>query len=203
MGFYEDHILPHLVNCACRQSPMARQREKIVPEASGRVLEIGIGTGLNLPFYDETKIEHLTGIDPSAKSWSLAQKNQKPPSFEVSFLEGSAEELPLDAKSVDTVVVTYSLCTIPDAVKALKEMRRVLKSDGQILFCEHGEAPDESVRKWQARLDPIWGWFGGGCHLNRPIPALFEEADLRLHELHTMYLPGPKWASFNYWGAAS
>lgn len=182
---------------------MMKQREKIVPLAEGRVLEIGIGSGLNLPYYPSSKIKHLWGLDPSRETWALARKKHMKFDFNIEFIEASAEDIPLDSGCADTVLITYTICTIPDAISALMEARRVLKSDGSLLFCEHGLAPDESVRRWQNGLNPVWKKIGGGCNLNRPISNLIEQAGFCIRSMETMYIPGWKPASFNYWGAAN
>jgi ubiquinone/menaquinone biosynthesis C-methylase UbiE len=204
MGFYERNIVPHFINCACASKPIRRQREKIVPNASGTVLEIGIGTGLNLPFYDANKVDRLIGLDPSEKSWELAGKRAAELDFEVEFIGLPSEEIPLDENSVDTVLVTFSLCTIPDPISALKGMGRVLRPGGRLLFAEHGRAPDEGVRKWQDRIEPVWKKIAGGCHLSRDIPALLDAGGFAVNELEQMYLPStPRFAGYNYWGTAS
>jgi ubiquinone/menaquinone biosynthesis C-methylase UbiE len=191
-----------VVDFACGLKPATRQRKKVVPLATGRVLEIGIGSGLNLPFYDTRKVRNLWGLDPSKPMWAMAEKMARTVDIEVEFLEASAEQVPLADAVADTVLVTYSLCTIPDALSALREMKRVLKPGGRLIFCEHGEAPDEGVRRWQQRLNPVWKKLGGGCNLDRPIPSLLTEAGFDIGDLQTMYLPGWKPASFNYWGTA-
>ena len=201
MGIYSRHILPKVVHFTCSLKPTMRQREKVVPLAKGRVLEIGIGSGLNLRFYDPAKVDRLWGLDPSVEMWNIAKK-RAPSTVEIEFIESSADAIPLDRGDIDTVVITYTLCTIPDAVRSLVDIRRVLRPDGTLLFCEHGAAPDENVRRWQDRLNPIWNRFGGGCNLNRPIPTLLEQGGFKMRNLETMYLPGWKPASFNYWGAA-
>jgi ubiquinone/menaquinone biosynthesis C-methylase UbiE len=203
MGIYQKYVLPRFVNFTCGLKPTMKQREKIVPLAQGRVLEIGIGSGLNLPFYTPGRVKHLWGLDPSPEMWALAQKKLGTLDFDVEFLEAPAEDIPLDDGSVDTVLITYTLCTIPDVPAALEEARRVLKSDGSLVFCEHGLAPDESVRRWQNRLNPLWKRIGGGCNLNRPITTLIEQAGFRIRDMDTMYIPGWKPASFNYWGTAN
>ena len=203
MGFYDRYILPHVINAACGAKPIAYQRRKVVPQAQGRVLEIGIGSGLNLPFYDPAKVEKLWGLEPSVEIRRMAEKAAKEAPFPVEFIGLPGESIPLDDASVDTVVTTYTLCTIPDAVGALQEMRRVLRPGGRLLFAEHGRAPDASVRRWQDRLDGLWGKIGGGCHLNRDIPALLREGGFTLDRLDTMYVPGPRPTSFNYWGTAT
>ena len=203
MSIYEKYLLPRIVNFACGLKPTMKQREKVVPLAEGRVLEIGIGSGLNLPFFASSKVKHLWGLDPSRETWALARDKYRKCEFDVEFIEASAEDIPLDRGSADTVLVTYTICTIPDAISALREARRVLKPGGSLLFCEHGRAPDESVLRWQNRINPLWKKIGGGCNLNRPIPELIEQAGFRIRNMETMYIPGWKPASFNYWGAAN
>lgn len=203
MVLYEKYVLPRIVDLVCGSKPTMKQREKVVPLARGRVLEIGIGSGLNLPFYVPGRIEHLWGLDPSQAMWALAQEKLATTDFDVEFIEAPGEDIPLEANSADTVLVTYSLCTIPDVASALDEMRRVLKPTGQLVFCEHGLAPDPNVRKWQDRLNPFWKKVGGGCNLNRPIVELIERAGFGIRDFQTMYIPGWKPASFNYWGTAS
>jgi ubiquinone/menaquinone biosynthesis C-methylase UbiE len=203
MGFYDKHILPRFINCACGTKPIMKQREKIVPLASGTVLEIGIGTGLNLPYYDASKVDRLIGLDPSEESWKLAGERAAHLDFDVEFIGLPGEEIPLDDDSVDTVMVTFSLCTIPDPISALKGMRRVLRPGGSLVFCEHGRAPDAAVRKWQDRIDPFWGKIAGGCHLNRDIPALLDAGGFSVQEMNTRYLPStPRFAGYNFWGTA-
>ncbi len=203
MGFYERQILPHCINCACGSKPILQQRQKIVPRARGTVLEIGIGTGLNLPFYDPARVERLIGLDPSEKSWELAGKRAAEVDFDVEFIGLPGEQIPLPENSVDTVVVTFSLCTIPDPVAALQGMARVLRPDGELLFCEHGRAPDPDVVRWQDRLNGFWQALAGGCNLNRDIPALLTAGGFTAETVETMYLPKtPRFAGFNYWGHA-
>lgn len=203
MKFYDRYLLPKLVHLTCGQKPTMRQREKVVPLARGRVLEIGVGSGLNIPFYDSTRVEHLWGLDPSAEMWSIAQKNAAEHHLDAEFIQSGAESIPLENDSADTVVMTFTMCTIPGVELALEEIRRVLKPGGKLIFCEHGEAPDEGVQRWQNRLNPVWRTFAGGCNLNRPIPTLLEQSGFICSDLQTMYLPGWKPASFNYWGTAS
>lgn len=204
MGFYDKYILPSVLNCACGSKPVRYQREKIVPHAEGVVLEIGIGSGLNLPHYRGDKVTRIIGLDPSPELNAMAEKTAAELGLSVEFILASAESIDLPDDYVDTVLVTYTLCTIPDAVRAVKEMRRVLKPEGKILFCEHGLAPDESVAKWQDRIDPLWGRIAGGCHLNRDIPKLIRSAGLSIETMDEMYLPStPKFAGYNYWGSCS
>ena len=202
MGLYRRYILPRVVHFTCGLKPNMRQREKVVPRARGRVLEIGIGSGLNLPYYDSAKVSKLWGLDPSPEMIRMAKRTAGSLPFEVEFIGLPGDEIPLADHSVDTVVVTYTLCTIPDTAPALRQMNRVLRPGGELIFCEHGAAPDASVRRWQDRLNPIWKQLGGGCNLNRPIPMLIEAGGFRITSLDTMYLPGWRPASFNYWGTA-
>lgn len=203
MGFYEKHIVPHVVNCACGTKPISYQRKKVVPLASGVVLEIGIGTGHNLPFYDAGKVTRVIGLDPSEESWKMAGERAAALPFPVEFVGLPGEQIPLDEKSVDSVLVTYALCTIPDPVKALEGMRRVLKPGGKLIFCEHGAAPDADVLKWQNRVNPVWKVLFGGCNLNRRMPDLIRQGGFRIDDLQQMYLPStPRVAGYNYWGVA-
>ena len=202
MGFYARYCLPKIVHFTCGLKTTMRQREKVLPLAEGRVLEVGIGSGLNLPFYDSTRVTHLWGLDPSAEMWAIARKQVQASGLDVEFLQGDAAEIPLGKDSADTVVITYTMCTIREVVASLVEMRRVLRPGGKLVFCEHGEAPDDRVRRWQARMNPIWRVMGGGCNLNRPIPSLLAEGGFAVQAMETMYLPGWKPASFNYWGTA-
>ena len=203
MSFYERHILPRFINCACGTKPIMKQREKVVPLASGTVLEIGIGTGHNLPFYDPSRVQKLIGLDPSGKSWELAAKRAAHLDFDLEFIGLPSERIPLDDDSVDTVLVTYSLCTIPDPISALHGMARVMRPGGSLIFCEHGKAPDAAVRKWQDRVNPLWSRVLGGCNLNRDIPSLLTAAGFGIDHVESMYLPGtPRFAGFNVWGSA-
>ena len=202
MGLYDRYILPKVVHFTCGLKPNMRQRAKVVPRAHGRVLEIGIGSGLNLPYYDSAKVSKVWGLDPSPEMIQMARRAAASLPFEVEFIGLPGEEIPLEDSSIDTVVVTYTLCTIADTAPALRQISRVLRPGGELVFCEHGAAPDASVRRWQDRLNPMWKRLGGGCNLNRPIPELIEAGGFRIKSLDTMYIPGWRPASFNYWGAA-
>ncbi len=203
MGLYDRYILPGLINAACSARPINRQRMKIVPQAEGVVLELGFGSGLNLPYYDAGKVTRLIALEPSKGMLAKAEDKAKDAKFPVDVLAETAEKLSLADASVDTVLVTYSLCTIPDPVSALNAARRVLKPGGRLLFCEHGKAPDKGVYRWQKRIEPVWKVIGGGCHLTREIPELVKRAGFGVDTLETMYLPkSPRWAAFNYWGVA-
>lgn len=204
MGIYEKYFLPRLINCACSTKPMMKQREKVVPLASGTVLEIGIGSGLNLPYYDPMKVDKLIGLDPSEKSWELAGERAKSVPFDVEFIGLPGEEIPLQDDSVDTVLVTYAICTIPHPVEALQGMARVLRPGGKLVFCEHGLAPDSSVARWQSRVNSLWGAIAGGCNLNRDIPDLLSQGGFQIDTMDRSYIPGtPKIAGYNYWGGAT
>ena len=204
MGFYSDHVLPHCIDRGCAARPVSRQREKVVPQAEGRVLEVGMGSGLNLPFYDADKVELVWGLEPSDGMRRRAKARAEAVPFEVRWLGLPAEEIPLEDDSADTVVVTYTLCTIPGWRTALAQMRRVLRPGGRLLFSEHGRAADDTVRRWQDRLDPVWSRIAGGCHLNRDIPGLLAQGGFAVRELETMYLPStPRFAGFTYWGYAA
>lgn len=202
MGIYDTHVLPHLIALTCGGSDIARQREKVVPHATGRVLEVGMGPGLNLPFYDRSKVELIWGLEPSEGMRRKAAPALEATDLDVRWLDLPGEEIPLDDHSVDTVVLTYTLCSIADWERALAQMRRVLKPDGRLLFSEHGESPDASVRKWQHRIDPVWTRLAGGCHIIRPIARMIESAGFEFIEIDSAYLPGPKIASYHSWGAA-
>lgn len=202
MSWYEDHILPHLINLSMRNRHLAPYRRRVISEAKGRVLEVGLGSGLNLPFYT-SDVTEILGLEPSPRLITMAEATagRRSPS-PTRIIEGSAETIPLEDRSVDAVVTTWTLCTIPHPLAALREMKRVLKPTGQLLFVEHGQAPEERIRKWQDRLTPAWKRIGGGCHLNRPIPVLIQEAGFSIAQLETGYMKGPKPMTFMYEGRA-
>jgi ubiquinone/menaquinone biosynthesis C-methylase UbiE len=203
MSFYDKYILPHFLNCACGTKPIQYQREKVVPLATGLVLEIGIGSGLNIPFYNNAKVTRVLGLDPSEELNRMARKVAEEKGLAVEFILGGAEAIALPDNHVDTVLVTYTMCTIPQVAEANKEINRVLKPKGKLIFCEHGLAPDANIAKWQNRIDPYWGKIAGGCHLNRNIPALISAAGFTIESMEQMYLPStPKFAGYNYWGTA-
>jgi ubiquinone/menaquinone biosynthesis C-methylase UbiE len=202
MSVYEDTLLPRLINIACSTKPTRRQREKIVPRAYGDVLEIGFGGGLNLPYYDRDKVRKVFGLEPSAGMRRSAAAGIAASEIEVELIDLPGEEIPLDDNSVDSIVVTFTLCTIPDTEAALRGMRRVLKPRGHLFFCEHGRAPDADVQKWQQRLNPAWRMFSGGCNMDRDIPALLHEGGFDIEDDNRMYVPGLRVLSYNFWGAA-
>lgn len=174
----------------------------MVPLASGKILEIGVGSGLNLPFYRTTQVQQLVALDPSEEIWDLAQERIHHLKLNVDFVKGGAENIPLGTHSMDTIVMTYTLCTVPDYKSAVAEFRRVLKSNGTLIFCEHGLAPDPSVQRWQNTLNPVWKHLGVGCHLNRNIPAIIKIGGFTFVKMESRYIPAFKPASFNYWGLA-
>ena len=201
MGLYDKYILPKFLNCACGSNPINYQRQKIVPLAKGKVLDIGIGSGLNIPFYNSNKIDRVIGIDPSHELISLAKGLANDSKASIELVIGSAESIPYPDNFFDTVLVTYTMCTIPNVEIANKEMWSVLKDDGRLIFCEHGLAPDKKISKWQNRIDPFWGKIAGGCHLNRDIQKLITDAGFSFESLDKMYIPStPKFAGYNYWG---
>jgi ubiquinone/menaquinone biosynthesis C-methylase UbiE len=199
MGIYADHVLPWLIDRAMRQKMLQPYRARVVGAAQGRVLEIGVGSGLNLPLYGPAA-NAVVALEPSPPLLERARRH--PAQVPIELVEGSAETLPLDDRSVDTVVTTWTLCTIPDPLRALTEARRVLRPGGALLFVEHGKAPEPGVVRWQDRLDPLWSRLAGGCHLNRPIDVLIRSAGFRLDRLETSRVPGPRTHTFLYEGRA-
>lgn len=201
MSVYQKWILPRLLDLAMRNKEATRYRSQIVPEARGTILEIGVGSGLNLPFYG-LGVERLYGLDPSEELLTMARKKARAIAFPIDFLACSGEEIPLADGSVDTVVTTWTLCSIPDPVQALQEMRRVLKPGGTLLFAEHGFAPEARVQGWQRRLNPLWSRMAGGCNLNRKMDRLIRTAGFRIVELKMEYAKGPRPMSYVYSGRA-
>jgi ubiquinone/menaquinone biosynthesis C-methylase UbiE len=202
MRLYDRYILPHLIDFACGMGEVMKARAQIVPLAEGRVLEIGIGSGLNLAFYDAAKVSAIVGVDPSAEMQHLARTRAARCTIPVEMIALELGQIQAADASFDSIVCTFTLCTIPDAAAALQEMRRVLKPGGRLLFCEHGLAPDAPVVRWQQRLTPYWKPLAGGCHLNRDIPALIEAGGFTIAQLQAGYLKGPKPMTFVYRGWA-
>lgn len=200
MRLYADLVLPHLIDVACRGVDDVRGR--VVPRATGRVLEVGMGPGLNLPFYDRERVELVWGLEPSQGMRRKAAGRIAASDLDVRWIDHPGEDIPLDDDSVDTVVLTFTLCTVADPERALAEIRRVLRPEGRLVFAEHGEAPDENVRAWQHRIDPVWTRVAGGCHVTRPIPRLIESAGFRLVEIESGYQPGPKVSAYVSSGVA-
>lgn len=205
MGFYERRILPRLIDWACGIEVVDRQRQKVVPRAEGVVLEVGIGPGHNLGHYDASRVRRLIAIDPSPEMLERAERRLRSLDSapqNVELLLGSAEELRLADGEIDTVLLTYTLCSVPEPLVALREMRRVLRQSGRLLFCEHGAAPDAGVRRWQQRVTPLWRRLAGGCHLDRDVLDLLSAAGFQVEERQSMYLPGWRPATWNVWGVA-
>lgn len=203
MDWYERYVVPSMIDFACSTKPVRKQREKIVPRAYGDVLEVGIGSGLNLPYYDRERVRHVWGLEPSEAMREKTRRRLAVDPLPLDFIDLPGEQIPLDDNSVDTVLLTYTLCTIPDPLAALEGMRRVLKPGGVLLFCEHGRAPDAAVQKWQDRLNGTWRRLAGGCNMNRDVPALLTAGGFTILDEERMYIPGLRVLSYNYWGAAA
>lgn len=202
-SFYDRFVLPRLLKCACSAPPIMKQRAKVMPKAEGRVLELGIGMGMNLAFYDPARVSTVMGVDPSPELRAIAEAAQRDPRLTVKVENGTAEALPFEDRSFDTVVCTFTLCSVCSPPQALAEARRVLKPGGRFLYCEHGLAPDPGVAQWQRRIEPVWKRIAGGCHLTRPVTSAIQAAGFRVEQVDTMYLPRtPRFAGWNEWGAA-
>lgn len=203
MGFYEDRILPHVIDLACGMPEAMQLRQHIVPKAQGVVLEVGMGSGLNLTLYDPEKIDFVWGLEPSQGMRRKAQNKLQASPVEVKWLDLPGEEIPLDDESVDTVILTFTLCSIPDWHGALGHMYRVLKPGGKLWFCEHGRSPDATVARWQDRITPLWKQVAGGCHLNRPIREYIEEVGFVIRDVNNLYIDkSPKIVGYMYYGEA-
>jgi ubiquinone/menaquinone biosynthesis C-methylase UbiE len=204
MGLYDRYVVPWLISCACASPIIARQRAKILPEASGRVLELGMGSGLNLPFYDRAKVAAVQGLEPSDRLRAMAEAAGQGAGLPLDIVSGRAEALPFEPASFDCVVCTFTLCSVGDPATALAEARRVLKPGGRLVFCEHGLAPDPEVARWQRRIEPVWKHIAGGCHLTRPVTSAIEAAGFTVTRREAMYVPRtPRWAGWNEWGVAT
>ncbi len=200
MGIYEKYFLPKLINFAMKAPEMRALRKRLVPLAEGNVLEIGIGSGLNLPYYD--KGVKVTGLDPSLELQVYAREVADEAGLDVDFIGLSGEEIPAEDNSFDSVVMTWTLCSIPEPAAAVAEIRRVLKPSGKLIFAEHGKSPDANVAKWQDRLNPMWGVIGGGCNLNRQMDKLYEDGGFAFDDIERGYIEGPRFATYNYRGVA-
>lgn len=201
-NWYDRHVLPYVIDMLCGLKPIREQRAKVVPLAYGRVLEVGIGTGLNMPYYRKSGVTKIVAVDPALHMHRLAQQRINRAGLDVELIGLSAEKLPLADASFDSILMTYTLCSITEPIAALEEMRRVLAPGGRLLFCEHGRAPDESVRRWQSRLQPSWSCIAGGCQLGRDVPSLLKQAGFELQVMQSGYLKGPKPLTYNFWGEA-
>ncbi|WP_230531551.1 class I SAM-dependent methyltransferase [Microvirga roseola] len=203
MGIYAQHIGPRIVRCLCCNPNIAQERGKVVPRARGTVLEIGIGPGLNLPYYDSSHVERVIGVDPSEDFVRLGKDNLASSAVPVTLIQAPAERIPLDDASADTAVITYTLCSVHDPAQALREVRRVLRPGGSVLFLEHGLSGDAAVARWQKRLNPIWRPLAVGCNLTRPVAKLLESAGFRIEQLEEFYLPAtPRPVGFHSRGTA-
>ncbi len=188
MGIYSRYFGPKFVSCLCSAENIAAERERIVPLASGVVLEIGMGPGLNLPFYNPEIVTKVIGVDPSNAFLSLGEERRQASLIPLEIIQAPAEDIPLEDGSVDTAVITYTLCSVEDPMQALREVRRVLKPEGRVLFLEHGLSPELTVARWQHRLNPIWRKLAVGCNLNRPIADLLKQAGFQLQSVDEYYL---------------
>lgn len=202
MSFYEERILPHVIDWACGVGPVAKQRSLVVPGAVGEILEVGFGSGLNLDHYDAGKVRKIWALEPSEGMRRKSADKIAASPMNIEWLGLQGESVPLADSSIDTVLLTYTLCTIPGFNEALSEMRRVLKPGGQLLFCEHGLAADQHIQRLQNRINPLWKRLAGGCHLNRNIPDLIRQAGFSIDTLEEAYVKGPKFATYTYWGKA-
>ena len=202
MSFYEKYFLPRLLDCCCGMEGFQKKRAQIIPRVSGRVLEIGIGSGLNFDFYDFDRVTEVIGVDPALSSVAIAKSRASNLHSKISFIEATAESIDLESSTFDSVVIGYSLCTIPNPMQALGEAHRLLKSGGSLFFMEHGLAPEPNVQKWQHRITPFWRKFAGGCNLNRNIEELILSGGFKFKDLTKKYIRGPKIASYLYYGEA-
>lgn len=202
-SWYERLILPKFLACACSGPQMTRQRARLVPRASGRVLELGVGMGLNLAFYDPARVSSVSGLDPAPELRAMAEAASRPEGLAVEILPGVAEDLPFAASSFDSVVCTFTLCSVHAPDRSLAEAMRVLKPGGRLFYCEHGLAPEPDVARWQRRIEPVWKRLAGGCHLTRPILPLLERAGFSTSGAECGFLPNvPRFAGLNVLGEA-
>lgn len=202
--WYDEHVVPRLIRCACSSPAIAKARSKVVPLARGKVFEIGCGGGLNQPFYDQAEIESFAGMDPSAKGLEFARAAAAQIGWQADIRQGVGEEIPFETETFDTVVCTFTLCSVADPARTLRELRRILRPGGQLLFAEHGRAPDAGVQAWQGRIEPVWKRLAGGCHLSRPVTAAIAQAGFNLGSAEQRYAPGmPRWAGWLEWGEAT
>jgi ubiquinone/menaquinone biosynthesis C-methylase UbiE len=202
MGLYRRYVLPKLINSACAMPQMMALRKRYVPLAKGRVLEIGIGSGLNLEFYSDAT-ESVTGLDPATELTEMAHQRAVKLGAVVELLTVSGETIPAPNESFDSIVCTWTLCSIPNVYRALDEMRRVLKQDGQLIFIEHGGSPDPGVARVQRGLEPMWKRIGGGCHLTRRPDQLLDASGFSIESMAQGYEPGPRFATYMYHGVAT
>lgn len=202
--WYDEHVVPRVIKCACSSPAIAAARNKVVPLARGKVFEIGCGGGLNQPFYNKADITSFAGMDPSIKGLEFARDAAAQVGWSADIRQGVGEAIPFGADVFDTVVCTFTLCSVADPARTLSELRRILKPGGRLLYAEHGRAPDAGVRTWQGRIEPVWKRLAGGCHLSRPVAASISEAGFELGLTDQRYAPGvPRWAGWMEWGGAT
>ena len=201
--YYEAKILPSLINCCCATKPINYQRQKIIPQASGHILEIGIGSGLNFNYYNKANVSEVFAVEPDGVLLKKAKQNAELNNIDLNIQQLKAEELPFDNNSFDTVISTYTMCSIPGLGSAMSEINRVMKPNAKFLFSEHGKSPDSDILKWQKRMNGIQKRIAGGCHLDVDIPNEITKANFKIDKIDSMYVPGPKFLSYHYWGAAS
>lgn len=199
--WYDAHIMPRIIGCACGSRQVLKRRAKVVPLAQGDVFELGCGCGINQQFYDLDAVNSYAGIDPHEGMLETAREAAASKGLQVDMRQGVGEDIPFASNSFDTVVCTFTLCTVQDPGQVLTEMKRILRPGGKALFLEHGRAPDANVAKWQDRIEPVWKKLAGGCHLTRPIFSAFTSAGFEVEELGKGYMPKtPKFAMWNEWG---
>lgn len=202
-NWYEEHVVPRLIKCACSSPAIMHLREKVVPLASGEVFEIGCGGGINQQLYDTSRITSYAGLDPSPKGLEFARAEAAKRGWQADMRQGFGEDIPFASESFDTVVCTFTLCSVGSQAQTLRELRRILKPGGRLLYAEHGRAPDQNVRKWQGRIEPVWKRMAGGCHLTRPVTSAIAEGGFYTHEAGERYAPKtPRWAGWMEWGEA-
>ena len=206
MGFgkwYDEHVVPRFIQCACSSPAIMKLRQKVVPLASGKVFEIGCGGGINQQFYDPGRVSSFSGMDPSTKGLEFTREAVARKGWQADVRQGFGEAIPFEDESFDCVVCTFTLCSVESQAGTLSELRRILKPGGRLLYAEHGKAPDASVQKWQGRIEPVWKKLAGGCHLTRPIGAPIAEAGFQLNVLGEQYAPKtPRFAGWMEWGEA-
>lgn len=204
MSFYENRVLPFVIDLACSMQPIMELRRKVVPRCEGVVLEVGAGSGINFALYESGRVSKVYALEPSIGMQRKAQKNLARSKVAIEWLGLPGEQIPLPDNSVDTVLLTYTLCTIPDYAAALQQMYRVLKLGGKLYFCEHGRAPDADVQRLQDKLTPTWKKWAGGCHLNRPVTEYIQQAGFKITEQDNAYMEkGPRFAGYMYTGCAA
>lgn len=202
-SWYDAHIVPRVIQCACSSPAIMKVRSQVVPLATGHVFEIGCGGGINQQYYDPTRVTSYAGMDPSAKGLDYARAAAAEKGWQVDIRQGFGEAIPFEDARFDCVVCTYTLCSVSDPAQTLRELRRILKPGGQMLFAEHGTAPDADVRRWQGRIEPVWKRLAGGCHLTRPIGSAIAAGGFAVDPVGARYAPKtPRWAGWMEWGSA-